>query len=204
MFTGTARSRRDGARCLTAARCWAAPRPTARATGRSPPVVWPAACIILRHGPPTWPANQSDFRGAGGDDRHHGPGGFGAGSDRGQRQRQSRIATTSPASPRRSSPARPRPARRCNCWKAAPCWAPPRPMAAGNWSITSSVLASGTHNIAARATDAAGQPASRPWRSRSAPRRYDHQLVRHQHSKRGDPHGRQPGIPRRPDSIATT
>ena len=66
------------------------------------------------------------------------------------------IATTSPASPRRCSPARPRRERPCSCWKGAPSWDYATADGSGNWSITSSVLATGMHNLAARATDLAG------------------------------------------------
>ena len=47
-----------------------------------------------------------DFRGAGGDDRHHGAGGLGAGSDGGQRQRVVQHRQRHQVSPRRCSPAR--------------------------------------------------------------------------------------------------
>ena len=99
-------------------------------------------------------------RGLGGADGHHRhrsasraerarPGG-------GIGQRRVEHVTTSPASPRRCSPAQPRRIRRSRCLTARRPLGPVRLTQAGVWSVTTSALAGGVHAITAQATDFAG------------------------------------------------
>ena len=81
-----------------------------------------------------------------------------------------RAATTSRVSRRRCSPAQQKRGPSVQLLDGSTVLGTITADGSGNWSITTSVLAGGTHNLAARATDLAGnQTTSGTWWSRSTP-----------------------------------